>query len=226
MIEHEIEKYFRNSKVFFINKNSIDSSDIQNLAAKIKFSEEINKFHPDRKKEYILGRICAHQLLKNNFNLEILEFPTDEKSRAPIWPRGFVGSISHDKDYVLCALSNSLDCLGVDIENLGRVKEDFKRHILIPQDSLDIDGISRSDAMTIIFSAKEALYKALYPKVNKFFGFDSAYVSEIDLETNTFKINLIKELSSEYGPLQLSEFTGSFFLNHERCLTVIEILRY
>jgi enterobactin synthetase component D len=51
-----------------------------------------------------------------------------------------------------------------------------------------LSSLPHAQAMTLLFSAKEALYKALYPSVRKVFDFSAAHA--IDLQHGALKLRL------------------------------------
>jgi len=163
-----------------------------------------------RKKEFRSGRYCARKALEK---LGITNTPIlFESNRAPIWPDGFSGSISHTKELcigIACKKEHS-PSLGVDIENLGRVKEKLWKAILRNNEQdylLSLPKAEREDIASLIFSIKECFYKYQYPLTQKWLGFLDAEV-EISLDKNTFHIKL---LSDQLDPLKLEQsFNGKF----------------
>lgn len=185
---------------------------------------ETSNFHPQRKEEFILGRYCASKAFELHCGQKLIHLPTG-KAREPLWPVNTVGSISHNQHWVgaVVASGSKLLGVGVDFETMGRVKPELGSYILNDTDVKSAIGFSSEEIRTIIFSAKESLYKALYPSVRTFFGFDSAAVTHIDSDKNIFTIKLLTHLSSEFSPSQRSQFTGRFVCDSQTCLTAIEI---
>jgi enterobactin synthetase component D len=66
--------------------------------------------------------------------------------------------------------------LGVDIEEKidPKICSDIQSQVASPAEFEVLSGLDFCTQMTLIFSAKESLYKALYPQVRTFFGFDAA----------------------------------------------------
>lgn len=93
---------------------------------------------------------------------------------APCWPRGVVGAITHRGGLALALTGRAGDHagLGLDLETLIQRPGEIARVILAPEERarLDPDPLT----ITVIFSAKESLFKALYPQVGVRFGFDAA----------------------------------------------------
>ncbi|NOT80044.1 MAG: 4'-phosphopantetheinyl transferase superfamily protein [Bacteriovoracaceae bacterium] len=215
---------FTYSSFYFLKREDFFSSDYQALKESIILSPEVLSFHPKRIEEFLLGRMCASMAHSKYFNRPLFELPYSV-DRSPLWPLGVVGSITHNRDYVSAAVGSSefLKGVGIDLEILGRTKLELKSHITNSLDLKSHANLANEELLTLIFSIKESLYKALYPQVHQFFGFLDAAVSEIDFLNGTFKIKLLKELNDEYRPGHLDEFTGQFSIHEGHCLCVIEI---
>jgi enterobactin synthetase component D len=115
---------------------------------------------PKRKSEYLAGRICAALALRAAGLPEVLGL----QGRAPVWPAGATGSISHSDSRVVAAVSRDHAGLGVDCETV--MPDDQARvlasMILTPAEAaLRPATIGCAAFLTLIFSAKEALYKAI-----------------------------------------------------------------
>ncbi len=97
----------------------------------------------------------------------------------PLWPPGWLGSISHSKELAVSVVGLEKDFrgLGVDTElwlSPERSKR-VRRRITSEQEravALPVFG-SEAYAVTAIFSAKESVYKAHFPALRRFFGFDA-----------------------------------------------------
>lgn len=221
MDQTKAEKLFLKSKFKIIHKSLFDSDVNKEILKKLNFNIDLNRFHPDRKSEFLLSRILIHQVLNESFHMDYYDFSVNE-DRSPNWPAGFIGSISHTKEYVAIAISNTASILGIDIEQIDRMKSEIANKIIINEDVKSVLGLEEAQLNTLIFSAKEALYKALYPKVKKFFGFDYAYVSAVDVLQNSFEIRLAKHIDENWNPDKVEKLQGRFFINNNHCLAIIE----
>jgi len=130
-----------------------------------------------RKADYLAGRAIALAAMKV---LDVSPAPiTTSPSRAPIWPEGLAGSISHARGRCACLLSQDTDqSYGVDTEALAQGKSltAILSETLTAKDRVTITQGTLSPATnaTLAFSAKETLFKAFYPQVGCHFGFDTA----------------------------------------------------
>jgi len=99
----------------------------------------------------------------------------------PVWPDGICGSITHcDPWTVVVAMRCSSNIsVGIDMENMNRIA-DLEIAPLVCRSS-ECDWILGSDdphaRLCMIFSAKEALYKSLYPWCRSYIDFREAELS-------------------------------------------------
>lgn len=131
---------------------------------------------PARKEAFARGRAAAHAALRS-LGLDrgpILSGP----SREPLWPQGATGAISHAAGFgvALVAPTASTDGVGVDLEQLRHAPElwDF---VPRPEERGWLDGLDPTDreaAILALFSAKESVFKAFFPRIRSFFGFEQA----------------------------------------------------
>lgn len=81
----------------------------------------------------------------------------------PEWPKEVLGSLAHDEVYAVAAVGwrGRLVGLGVDIEPAEPLPEDLLDLVLRPpeQSETEGDGVARR----LVFAAKEAVFKAVYP---------------------------------------------------------------
>lgn len=101
--------------------------------------------------------------------------------RAPLWPRGCVGAITHTGEYAAAAAASSAIYLGIglDLERVGRGTARLAERILRPEEREPPRAESpeeQGQRITTIFSAKESIYKALNPVTGIFLGFQDAAV--------------------------------------------------
>lgn len=103
------------------------------------------------------------------------------EDRAPVWPPGLAGSISHTHSSCACLLlPEDQGRPGIDIEIIASGSDValIEQIVLKGRDRehLRAGPLPFDVAATLCFSAKESLYKALYPTVRRYFGFEDAEV--------------------------------------------------
>jgi enterobactin synthetase component D len=113
-----------------------------------------------RQSEFLAGRICAALALRAAGLPEVV----GQNGRAPLWPVGAVGSISHSDSRVVAAVSRDHAGLGVDCETIMPTDQarQLASMILTPAEAtLQPETMGFAAFLTLVFSAKEALYKAI-----------------------------------------------------------------
>lgn len=97
-------------------------------------------------------------------------------SGAPVWPLGVVGSMAHDDEFALAAVAPaaSFAGLGIDVEPSEPLAEDVAALVKMPDDVLD--GAEESLANRLVFAAKEAVYKAVFPRDPFILGFEDVVI--------------------------------------------------
>ncbi len=120
---------------------------------------------PKRRASFSAGRTAARDCL-SMMGHEAVDIPTQD--RAPIWPEGLVGTITHSETQCLAAVASAetFHGLGVDLEPCRSVAPDMSDVILRPEErDMSDDLVLRS------FSAKEAVYKALSSRAGRIMSF-------------------------------------------------------
>lgn len=102
--------------------------------------------------------------------------------RAPVWPDGVVGSITHCAGYraVAVARADDLRSLGIDAEPAVPLDDGVAAQVLLPAEAARLRDPLES---TVVFSAKESVYKALFPLTQRWLGFEDV---EVVLGDTTF----------------------------------------
>lgn len=136
--------------------------------------------------DYSTGRYCVRRAQ------DILQLPREQvlrEQRAPLWPSGCVGSISHCDIAASAILSAAHASIGIDIERTDRVKAKLFPSLFTDKEVAALTDLPEP-AAAIMFSAKEAGYKAIYPIGKRFIGFHEAEVF-LDWHAQTFSIRYI-----------------------------------
>lgn len=129
---------------------------------------------PARRRDFWLGRVAGRRAL------QALGHPATPlligAGRAPVWPPGVVGSISHagGEAVAAAAWSREVAALGLDLEVIRPLDAGVAGLIADPAEQAWIGG----DPARLIrlFSAKESIFKALYPLHGAFFDFDAVHL--------------------------------------------------
>ena len=121
------------------------------------------------------ARIVARQLLAR---LGYPECPLPRAaSGAPVWPADVVGSLAHDAHVAVAAVAMSRDvgALGIDVEPAERLPSDLLEVVATPQERLEIHNDPFQGRL--LFAAKEAVYKAVYPLDRMFLEHHDVHVN-------------------------------------------------
>lgn len=113
-----------------------------------------------RRSEFLAGRFCAALALRQAGLPETV----GRQGRAPLWPQGVAGTITHSKDRAIAAVSSQYRGLGLDCEALVPQDRALQLSAAIfteTESRLRPDALPYASFFTLVFSAKEALYKAL-----------------------------------------------------------------
>lgn len=154
---------------------------------------------PNRQAEFRAGRVCARNAM------EKIGFPPAAvpvgHDRAPVWPKGLVGSITHDAGFCLAAVALDRDSagIGIDLTTDEPLPHGVLEHIARPEELARL-AQKTADWQALIgrmlFAAKEATYKAVFPSTGIVWSFDALSV-KIDAEAGTF----LAETTMSAGPL-------------------------
>ncbi|MEM1233955.1 MAG: hypothetical protein AAGH70_07490 [Pseudomonadota bacterium] len=119
-----------------------------------------------RTREIIAGRILA-RVLMSDAGLAPGPLPRGT-DRAPDWPEGFTGSITHTDGMIAVAFGErSLGTIGIDIEAPQGLDAAMEARIRRP----DEEGNAMS-----LFVAKEALFKAKYPRTGEMLSHHDVHI--------------------------------------------------
>ena len=138
---------------------------------------------PARRAEFSAGRAAARMALGRDVAVPMGE------DRAPQWPAGVAGSISHAGGWAVAVVGTGL--IGIDLEPDEDLPEEVRDTVLLPGER----GISGRVAR-LIFSAKECAYKAQYPLTRDLFGFE---VFAVTLGNGTFRAEFQRDVGRFRG---------------------------
>jgi 4'-phosphopantetheinyl transferase EntD len=140
---------------------------------------------PKRIAEFSTGRHLARCAM-TELGVPTCAIPRAE-DRRPLWPDNLVGSISHAGDVAVAAVApaEALIGVGVDLEEQERVTAKLFAKLFT---AAELAGFGAADARLpgLVFSAKEAVYKAVNPHLGKFIGFQEVEVI-VDWAGQTFR---------------------------------------
>ncbi len=172
-----------------------------------------------RRREFALGRACArHALARLGVSGPVLR----GDDRAPIWPRGVVGSLTHCDQLCAAAVAHRerVLSLGLDAELDSPLRERVAQRICTPDERAhlaELPEILPSGWEKLAFSAKESFYKAYYPVARSFLGFHDVGL-RFDPEAQSFEVRLLRD--DKPGPRRAS---GRFALAPPHVITAVTL---
>lgn len=154
-------------------------------SAGVAYPSAMDRCVPKRQAEYLFGRLAARRALAD------VGWPDAQvgtgPQREPLWPAGAVGAITHTDQYAAATVVRAGRWRGVGIDIEAVLKPDAVA-------STEQYAVSRREqavlhsqgalayplALAIAFSAKESIYKAVFPTVGRYFGFEAVRADAID----------------------------------------------
>ena len=178
-----------------------DAQSVQQLARCYPLPAQLQRAVLKRQASFLAGRVCARKALTALTGSQSGLIPM-QPDRSPAWPAGIVGAITHTTGYAAALVG--LEChyqgIGIDCEAIMSPGQlNLQRHICVAH---ELEGLQRTHRqvppetlLTLVFSAKESLFKCLYRQGEAFFGFSAARVVGLDQERQMFVIELLQDLT-------------------------------
>jgi 4'-phosphopantetheinyl transferase EntD len=165
-----------------------------------------------RRRDFTLGRECARQALQK---LGIAPVPIPPgASRQPLWPPGVCGSITHCDGYCAATAARQahIHGIGIDVERIQTLTDDvFKQISLEPEQAWIRDAEQQMPWDIILFSAKESVFKAWFPAVGTWIGFEHARI-EFDPSIRGFRAIVLPDAPGTDAPTVIN---GRFHVDDE-----------
>ncbi len=151
---------------------------------------------PIRQRAYAAGRVAARDAMARLGHpvRPVLMTP----DRAPLWPSGLTGSISHSQSCCIATLgrTDQVRALGVDVEEDSDLDSDLVPTICTMAERAWLSAQPRAQTGLLgklIFSAKECAYKCQYPLSKTLFGFEMLEITP-DLDTGQFEATFLHDV--------------------------------
>ncbi len=135
---------------------------------------------PKRVEEFALGRFAAKRALKR-MNPAWGKEPlcNTKNTRAPQWPKGVYGAISHNQGWAAAVVHGGGLGVGIDLQHSRPCHRGLAKRILKPSEHAYYTSLSSEVAqawLLTVFGVKESLYKALQPVKPGWWGFQQGLV--------------------------------------------------
>jgi 4'-phosphopantetheinyl transferase EntD len=169
---------------------------------------------PARRAELARGRTCARRALAQ---LGVAAQPIlADEDRAPRWPAGIVGSITHCCGFGAAAVARAdrWSAIGIDAELEQRIDPEVRARIALDR---ELVGLDPELGPCLVFSAKEAFFKAWYPAQRRWLDFHDVR-AQID-PGGTFSVEVLIAGAGRWP----RRVTGRFVVEHGRVLTAVAL---
>lgn len=177
-----------------------------------------------RRAEFLSGRSCARRALRE---FGLADAPIGRVGRRPDWPDNFVGSITHCEGYRAAAVARAAEVvtLGIDAEPNAPIPASVLNLVSSPDERSAIGRLPSATSDVhwdrLLFSAKEAVYKAWSPVMDEWLGFEEVSV-EIDSLSGVFIARLLREPWLLHGR-SVSEIAGRWTRSRGLLLTAVVV---
>jgi 4'-phosphopantetheinyl transferase EntD len=171
---------------------------------------------PRRRREFAVGRACARAAFSS---LQVRPGPIlIDPTGAPLWPQGFVGSISHGAEVCAAAVGSAdrFSGIGIDIEAGVPIDEGVAETFSAEDERRRIERSVDSTAPTaLLFSMKEAALKAHWSA----FAGDPSFEDVAVVETHP--PSFVAAITSDVEPVRL--LTGRFYQDAQLIVTAVAV---
>jgi 4'-phosphopantetheinyl transferase EntD len=144
-----------------------------------------------RLNEFMTGRACARRALARIGIAPTTPIAAGTRGQ-PLWPDGVIGSITHCPGYCASAVARARDvvALGIDAEVNAPLPRGVLEHVASEREREDLaDHCTGVHTDRLLFSAKEAVYKAWFPLTGRSLGFDDVEL-RLDMDNAIFHARL------------------------------------
>ncbi len=166
-----------------------------------------------RRRQFASGRHLARLALAHLNKGQAA--PVLRAGRRPVWPDGFIGSISHTGAQAAAVVCKSADLagVGIDTEQAARVSSALARKVLTAEEIAVFggDGLFR----TLAFSAKEAGFKAINPQTGVYVG-----LREVAVSLGPARSFRLRYLGADAASRALERGFGHYRLLHGHVVTL------
>jgi enterobactin synthetase component D len=183
-----------------------------------------------RIRSYLAGRHCAATALRHlspeRFAMQVEPLPTGARG-APVWPEGIVGSIAHSRDraVAVAARTDVVASVGIDCERLlsASVALEIERRVFSEARDLhaitSATGLAHSEIVSAVFAAKEAIYKCLSPRLDRFIEFEAATLIAWDVSRGVLQFEMDAGIERDLG-LRGAPISVTYSVSDDHIFTV------
>lgn len=171
-----------------------------------------------RQLSFIAGRVASEMALRRLGLID--ETVGRDPTGIPLWPTGWCGSIAHSNRLAVATISEigTIRSLGIDVEDVvDRVAlHDVSAICLLESERQMLTHSANPEVLaTVLFSAKEAYYKAVHPLARRFVEFTEVTIEDLDWKLQTFRVRPRK------SAVDLIEVDGRFVVRDAAAVTLV-----
>ncbi|MBB1013646.1 4'-phosphopantetheinyl transferase EntD [Dietzia kunjamensis] len=180
--------------------------------------EQIGAAVERRRIDFAGARACAREAMSR---LGVPAGPVLRGGRGmPVWPQGLVGTLTHTEGLRAAALAPTtrVRSLGLDVERHAPLAAGVLEAVSLPEEAAWVRA-ARAEVADVawdalLFTAKEATYKAWFPLTHRWLGFGDAHITLVpdgdddEVVTGTLRSRILIDGHAVDGGPDLVEFRG------------------
>lgn len=181
--------------------------------------EQVGAAVERRRLDFAGARACAREAM---VRLGAVPGPVLRGGRGmPVWPPGLVGTLTHTDGVRAAALARSgtVRSLGLDIERHEPLGPGVLEAVSLPEEARWVRAARAAEPSVawdaLLFTAKEATYKAWFPLTHRWLGFGDAHITLVpddndddEVVTGTVRSRILVDGQAVDGGPGLTEFRG------------------
>lgn len=144
-------------------------------------AEQISGAVAGRRADFAWARACAREAMRR---LGVPSGPIARGGRGmPVWPPGVVGTLTHTDGLRAAALApaDRVRSVGLDVEPHEALADGVLEAVSLPEEAAWVRAVGAEIGSvhwdTLLFTAKEATYKAWFPLTRRWLGFADAQIT-------------------------------------------------
>lgn len=155
-----------------------------------------------RQVDFLAGRYCAREAIRR-LGCEPAPILRRDAAGLPAWPQGLVGSITHSGGFASAAVAMRHHAVGLGIDAEAIMSRAVSLEIAdlvatrAERAAAEATGFKCEEITTLLFSAKESVFKCLHPLTACLFSFLDLELFELDEPEMRFSARLLKRLSDQ-----------------------------
>ena len=216
------------TRQFSLELDESERTSVYDVLGDCDLPPDLHDAAPSRRLQFLAGRFCAAQALRALGVADWQQQLRRDVNGGPAWPTGIAGSITHTDGFVSAAVARTTDVEAIGIDTEQTISEPHARSVAsviawpIEVAAARACGLTRLEALTLVFSAKETIFKCLHPRVGQMFHFHDVRLVDVNSLERTFQARVVKPLSPAFPSGTLLE--GRFDIHNQWIHTGMTLL--